>query len=170
MAGAVKYFEKTLKVNPDDQEALYNAASLHLELESCDEGLAQARQLLDIDPRQGRYYDLVGRLSDCLGEKSERVAGIVFSRALQSGDVVPSEAFEDHRGTYGPTSDLVRKYREEGEPEEIRVFTDATGGEYATWFYWSRGKAFAFFEGEKKYEINFKSQREAEGIGTDSQQ
>jgi tetratricopeptide (TPR) repeat protein len=170
MTGAVKYFEKTLEVNPDDQEALYNAASLHLELDGCDKGLAQARQLLDLDPRQGRYYDLVGRLSDCLGEKSERVAGLVFSRALRSGDVVPSEGFEEHRGTYGPTSDLVRKHREEGAPEEVRVFTDATGGEYATWFYWSRGKAFAFYNGEKKYETSFRPQRQTEESGTGSQQ
>ena len=126
-----------------------------------------SQAMLDLDPRQGRYYDLVGRLSDCLGEKTERVAGLVFSRALSSGEVVPSENLRAHRETYGPSSGLVRKHREEGEPEEVRVFTDATGGEYATWFYWSRGKAFAFYNGEKKYETSFKPQREAEGSGTD---
>ena len=167
MFGAVEYFEKTLGVNPDDQEALYNAASLHLDLENCDKGLPQAKQLLDLDPRQGRYHDLVGRLSDCLGEKSERVAGLVFSRARRSGDVVPIDDFRTHRDTYGPSSDLVRRHREEGEPEEIRVFTDAAGGEYATWFYWSRGKAFAFYNGDKKYETSFKPQRRMEESGTE---
>src|SRR4030042_1197652 len=117
--------------------------------------MPMARHLLDLDPRQGRYYYLLGRLSDCLGNKTERVSGLVFSRALTSGDSLPAEGFRAHVEAYGPSSDLVRKYREEGEPEEIRTFTDASDDVYAAWFYWTRGKAFSFKSGKKEYETSF---------------
>ncbi len=82
---AVEYFEKTLACKEDDQDALFNAASLYLELKDCEKGIVLAKKLLDLNPREGRYYDMVGRLNDCLGKKSERVAGLVFSRALKNG-------------------------------------------------------------------------------------
>jgi tetratricopeptide (TPR) repeat protein len=163
---AVDYFEKTLKCKEDDQDALFNAASLYLELKECDKGIALAKKLLDLNPHEGRYYDMVGRLNDCLGKKSERVAGLVFSRALKSGDVVPPENLKGEIEKLGGTSDAMRKYREEGKPEEVRSFIDAGGADYLCWFYWSRGKALAFIRGEYKYEIDFKPQKEAPTGGT----
>jgi len=156
---AVQYFDKALVVSPDDQEALYNAASLHLELKTCDEGLVLARRLLDLSPRDGRNHDLVGRMLDCKGEKTQRVAGLVFSRALTSGEVVVQEEYRTLREKWGAQSDLVRKYREEGDPDEVRIFTDTDGGQYVAWFYWARGKAIAFYDGERRYETSFKPQQ-----------
>jgi tetratricopeptide (TPR) repeat protein len=158
---AVEYFEKTLACKEDDQDALFNAASLYLELKECDKGIVLAKKLLDLNPREGRYYDMVGRLNDCLGKKSERVAGLVFSRALKSGEVVSPENLKTEIEKLGGTSDAMRKYREEGKPEEIRSFTDAGGADYLCWFYWTRGKALAFIRGEYKYEMTFKPQKEA---------
>lgn len=157
---AVEYFEKTLQCKEDDQDALFNAASLYLELKECDKGIVLAKKLLDLNPHEGRYYDMVGRLNDCLGKKSERVAGLVFSRALKSGDVLPAENLKAEIEKLGGTSDAMRKYREEGKPEEVRSFTDAGGADYLCWFYWTRGKALAFIRGEYKYEMTFKPQKE----------
>ena len=169
MQDAVAYFEKTLTISPDDEEALYNAASLHLELRECERGYELARHLRDLNPRQGRYHDLVGRLLDCLGEKDERVAGLVFSRALRDAAVFPVEQISEMREEYGPQSGIERKYREEGAPEEIRTFTDAQGGSYVAWFYWTRGRAYAFRDGQDAYQIEFRPQQPAEdsGGGTD---
>lgn len=153
-AEAVQYFEKALTCNPSDQEALYNAASLYLELKKCDRGIELARRLLDLDPKKGKHYDMVGRLNDCLGKKNERVGGLVFSRALQSGEVLPDLKPELEKCP--GTSDALKKYREEGKPDEIRTFQDTSGGTYMCWFYWGRGKAIAFLNCEYKYEQNFK--------------
>lgn len=154
---AVGYFERAIEIKPDDQEALFNAATLHLELKSCDKGVVLARKLLDLNPREGKHYDLVGRLSDCLGQKNDRVAGLIFSRAL-TGAMVPLEGFKETIQAAGAQSDLLRRYREEGNPEEIRSFKDASNREYMAWFYWTRGKALAFYEGEFKYQFAFKPQ------------
>ncbi len=153
---AVSYFEKTLQYKEDDEEAMYNAASLYLELRECDKGITLAKRALDANPRQGRYYDIVGRLNDCLGKKSERVGGLVFSKALRDGVVVSPEEVKAQLEKLGGTSGALRKYREEGKPEEVRTFEDASGAEYMCWFYWSRGKAFAFTNGDFKYEMDFK--------------
>jgi tetratricopeptide (TPR) repeat protein len=155
---AVGYFEKAIEQKPDDQEALFNAATLHLELKSCDKGVVLAKRLLDLNPREGKHHDLVGRLSDCLGQKNDRVAGLVFSRALQNGEVVPLEGFKESVQARGAQSDLLRRYREEGSPEEVRSFKDASNQEYMAWFYWTRGKALAFYRGEFKYQTTFKPQ------------
>lgn len=158
---AVEYFEKTLAQKEDDQDALYNAASLYYELKNCERGVVLAKRMLDLNPREGRYYDMVGRLNDCLGKKSERVAGLVFSAALKRGDLIPVDGLKEKIESLGGTSDAMRKYREEGKPEEVRSFTDTGGGEYLCWFYWTRGKALAFIRGEYKYEMDFKPQKEA---------
>jgi tetratricopeptide (TPR) repeat protein len=155
---AAGHFERALTIKPEDQEALFNAATLHLELKTCDEGLTLAKRLLDLNPREGKHHDLVGRLSDCLGQKNERVAGLVFSRALQ-GEMVPVEGFKESIQAKGAQSDLIRRYREEGSPEEVRTFKDASNREYMAWFYWTRGKALAFYEGEFKYQTTFKPQQ-----------
>ncbi|MBD3161026.1 MAG: tetratricopeptide repeat protein [Candidatus Eisenbacteria bacterium] len=165
MQDAVEYFDKTLQINPRDEEALYNAASLRLELEQCEKGLEQSQRLLDMNPRQGRYHGLQGRILDCLGDKDKRVAGLVFSQALRSGEVL--EDVQELRQEYGVQSDIERKYREEGAPEEIRSFTDATGGRYVTWFYWTRGRAYAFHNGEEMYQTEFQPQQPEEGSGGD---
>jgi tetratricopeptide (TPR) repeat protein len=155
---AVSYFERAIEGKPDDQEALFNASTLHLELKSCDKGIVLAKRLLDLNPREGKHHDLVGRLSDCLGQKNDRVAGLVFSRALQGGEVVPLEGFKEMVQSKGAQSDLMRRYREEGSPEEVRSFKDASNREYMAWFYWTRGKALAFYGGEFKYQTSFKPQ------------
>ena len=164
---AIEAFEKDLAAKPDDQEALYNTASLYLELKQCDKGLERAKALLDLDPKKGRYHDILGRIYYCLGNKNERVAGIVFQRSLQPpGDmsgvtVVPVEDFRTHLGQADAQSDLVRKYREEGKPEEVRTFTDSSSGAWEVWFYWSRGKAYAFQNGSLKYQREFKAVKTA---------
>jgi tetratricopeptide (TPR) repeat protein len=161
-AKAIEAFENDLQAKPDDQEALYNAASLYLEMKQCDKGLERAKTLLDLDPKKGRYHDIVGRLYYCQGNKTERVAGIVFQRSLQPvGDAtgvtsVSVDDFRAHLGQADATSDMVKKYREEGKPEEVRTFNDNTSGAWETWFYWSRGRAYAFQNGALKYSRTFK--------------
>jgi cytochrome c-type biogenesis protein CcmH/NrfG len=162
LGNAVDYFDRTLKVKPDDQEALYNAASLDLELQKCEAGIEKARTLLDLDPHKGRNYDLVGRLSDCLGNKGDRIQGILFKRALDSGDIVPLDDFRAHLEKWGPGSDTMRRYREEGKPEEVRSFKDTSGREYECWFFYTRGKAYIFSDGTFKYETSFKAEKPKE--------
>jgi tetratricopeptide (TPR) repeat protein len=159
---AVGYFDRTLQAKPDDQEALYNAASLDLELKKCEEGLQKAKTLLDLDPHKGRNYDLVGRLSDCMGSKGERIMGILFKRALDTGDVVALEDFRTHLEKWGPGSDTMRRYREEGKPEEVRSFKDSNNREYECWFFYTRGKAYVFSDGTFKYETSFKPEKPKE--------
>ena len=160
---AVDYFEKTLEIKPDDQEALQNVASLYWILGECDQGLVRAKTLLDLDPHNYRYYDILGRLYDCTGNKTERIAGLVFSRALRDG-TVQSIVPEEFRARLesGAASDLLRIYREEGRPEEIRVFNDSSGRPYECWFYWTRGRAFAFLDGTYKYQTEFKAEQPKE--------
>jgi tetratricopeptide (TPR) repeat protein len=161
-AEAVDYFEKTLQCNPSDQEALYNAATLYLELKRCERGIEHARTLLDLDPKKGKHYNIVGRLNDCLGKKNERIGGLVFAKALDQGEVVPDLKPElEKLGT----SDAMKKYREEGKPDEVRTFQDTSGGAYMCWFYWGRGKAIAFLNGEYKYEQSFKPIQEGTAPG-----
>ncbi len=154
---AATAFEKCLSIKPEDQEALYNVASLYKELNQCDKGLQAAKTLLDLDPKAGKNYDLRGRLYDCLGNKNERVTGLIFARALQAGsDSVAVGDFRSHLDKLGSSAaDILKKYREEGAPEAIRTFS-VSGTNYEAWFYWSRGRAYAFSNGTLKYQTDFR--------------
>ncbi len=159
---AADYFVKTLAIKPDDQEALQNAATLYLERKECDKGVPLAKHLLDLDPHNYRYHDILGRLNGCTGDRGEQIAGLVFSRALRDGEVLALDGFRAHVEAAGAQSDLVRRYREEGRPEEIRTFKDTGGREYECWFYWTRGKGYAFYDGEYKYQTEFRPEQPKE--------
>ena len=56
---------------------------------------------------------------------------------------------------HGPRSQELDRYRESGEPGEIRKFSDAGGGIYEVWFYWARGHAYAFQSGKEIFAGEF---------------
>jgi hypothetical protein len=58
---------------------------------------------------------------------------------------------------YGPGTDILQSVRTLGEPEEVRRYSTSQGQEFLCWFYWTEGKAVAFLNGAKKYEVSFKA-------------
>lgn len=160
---AIDEYKKVLATTPDDVDVMFNLASLLRDMGQYKEAKEVGQKLLDMRPKEAGYHDFLGRVEDKLGNKTALVSGIVFSRALKNGtNVAPAQAAERIK-QWGTSSDISRRYREGGAPEDLRTFTDTQGQEYETWFYWTRGVGYAFVNGEEKYQTRFAKQGAAAG-------
>ncbi len=148
-------YEGVLKISPEDVDVLYNLALVYRDLEDYQKARDVSRRLLDLKPSEGQYHELVGRMEDKLGNKNALIAGLIFGKALRGGTAVEATEARARSEKNGPSSDIARRFRENGQPDEIRTFPDQNGKEYECWFYWSRGTAFAFVDGSQKYDTKF---------------
>jgi len=156
---AAEGYEGVLKLTPDDIDVLYNLALVYRDKADYQKARDVARRLLDLKPTEGQYHDLVGRMEDKLGNKNALIAGLIFGKALKQGSTVAPTEARARSEKFGPSSDIARRFRENGQPEDLRVFPDQNGKEYECWFYWARGTAFAFVDGSQKYDTKFAGQK-----------
>ncbi len=155
LAEAVTRYEDVLKANPVDVDVLYNLALVLRDLQRFEEAKVYAQRLVDLKPRDGTYRETLGRIEDRLGNKQALVTGIVFGMALKNGQQVPVDQARSRAEKFGSAAEALRRYRENGPPEEILSFTDQQGQEYDIWFYWSRGQGFGFQQGKEKFSSSF---------------
>jgi len=131
-------------------------------IEALRAGIEHARTLLDLDPKKGRYYDLVGRLNDCLGKKNERVGGLVFSRALQSGGC--GAGTQDGAGE-ARNLRCDEEVREEGKPDEVRAPSRTPRRRVHVLVLLESRQGHRLPEREFKYEQTFKPVQEGAATG-----
>jgi hypothetical protein len=124
--------------------------------------LEYATRLVDLDPKKGESHILQGQAQGALDNRSAMLGDLLIGQALESGmEISPSEA-PVQAEKFGTTSDLKAQYRESGEPEEIRTYSDNTGSQYQIWFYWSRGEAYCYQDGKEIHAKKFRRVEEAE--------
>lgn len=155
LAKAADFYDQVLKINAQDLDVLYNLALVYREVNRLQEAKDLAARLVDLKPKDGGYRELYGRLCDKLGDKQALIAGLIFGKALRTGETLDAAVVKDQVSKYGTNSDAARRMREAGPPEEVKSFKDSTGQEYQTWWYWSRGVGYAFVNGEQKYDTHF---------------
>jgi tetratricopeptide (TPR) repeat protein len=154
---AVEYYGKVVERVANDEDALYNVTVALFELGRYDEALEKAKALVDVNPKEGDYRILLGRIYSKLNEQEHFVTEYIMGKALLEGRKEPPRTARDTAQDYGPGTDILKTLRRMGEPEEIRRFTLASSNEeYVCWFYWSQGKAMAFVNGELKFTSEFK--------------
>jgi len=152
---AVTRYEEVLKKNPADVDVLYNLALTLRDLERYEEAEKIALRLVDVNPREHVYREILGRLQDKLGNKQGLVTGLIFGKALKDGTPFDPSQASARAEKFGTGNDLRRRYLENGAPDEILTFTDSQGQEYDVWFYWTRGVGYGFVQGKEKYTSSF---------------
>jgi tetratricopeptide (TPR) repeat protein len=163
------YYDRLLAQQPDDMDVLYNVALVYRDLGEHEKALAAARHLVDLNPTEAAYHLLLGRVASKVEDTDVDFYGeIIFASVLADGTVeVNPDIREMVDRVCPPASDMKRVYRERGDPEEVRRWTDATGQQYVWWCYWTSGHAAAFIDCEKRYEIYFRALREKPSMGGD---
>ncbi|MCC7144147.1 MAG: tetratricopeptide repeat protein [Candidatus Eisenbacteria bacterium] len=156
---AADFYAGVLKLTTDDVDVMYNLALVYKDLEQYQNGRDWARKLVDTKPSDGTYHELLGIMEDKLGNKNARLQGIIFGRALRNGTQVAVADARARSEKHGPTSDIARRFRENGQPDELRTFTDSSNNEWECWFYWVRGTGFAFVGGSQRYDTKFAAQK-----------
>jgi len=155
LAEAVQRYNTILAENPADVEVLYSVVGLLRDKGDFAAAREHAARMVDLDPRNGSYRDILGRVEGQLGNKEALFAGVAFGSALKRGDRIAPEQAGMRAEAFGPGSDLKRRYLENGPPEEILTFKDSQGTEYEVWFYWMRGTGYGFTQGTEKFASKF---------------
>ena len=156
LAEAKKGYGAVFANEPTNEGVLLNLSLLANSTGDTDEALKYAKQLVDMDPKNAKYHVNEGRIHGTLDNKSEMFGGLLMGQALQQGIVQEISKARAMAEAHGPRSDMLGRYREYGDPEEIRVFKDAGGGEYQVFFYWERGLCFAFQDGAEVFKKSFR--------------
>ncbi|MEZ4649739.1 MAG: tetratricopeptide repeat protein [Candidatus Eisenbacteria bacterium] len=148
-------YEFVLVKEPDNLEVMRNLMLLTSAMGDQDTSLDFAHRLLNLDPKNSTNWVQVGRI---LGQKDQKTAmfgHLLVGQALSSGAPLVAAEARGLAEKNGPRSQQLDRYRESGEPEEIRQYTDSGGGVYQVWFYWSRGHVYAFQSGKEIFAGEF---------------
>jgi hypothetical protein len=141
--------------DPTYLDVLYNLFVILKDGGEAQQALEIAKRMVDLRPKDGSYWGLYGT-AQRLAKNNDRVYGPTAIReALKRGDKIDLEQAQGRATAAGVTSDIMRRYRENGKPDEIRAFKDLQGSEWENWFYWTRGTAYGFVDGSERYAETF---------------
>lgn len=151
VSAAVSYYENVLKDDPTYLDVLYNLYVILKEKGETQKALEIAKRMVDLRPKEFSYWGLYGG-AQSMAKNKDRVYGPTAIReALKRGDKVEPATAQGRATAAGPSSDMMRRFRENGAPDEIRAFKDLQGNELENWFYWARGTAYGFGDGSERY-------------------
>lgn len=153
---ALGHYEAVLKAEPENADVIQNLSILHNELGNQEQALEYAERFVDADPKFGRAHLNQGRLRGETGDKVAMFGDLLIGQAIDQGIDVPTAQARAEAEKHGPSSDMLNRWREAGDPEEIRQYTEG-GSQYQVWFYWTRGAAYAFEAGKEIYAKRFAS-------------
>lgn len=156
LQAAIDYYQRVLTDDPTYLDVLYNIFIIHKDRGDSKPALEIAKRMVDLRPKDPTYWGLYGT-AQRLAKNDERVYGPTAIREALSkrGEVVDPAQAQGRATAAGPVSDLMRRFRENGAPDEIRAFKDLQGVELENWFYWTRGTAYGFSGGAERYAETF---------------
>ena len=168
---AVDIFKALFDVNPADDDALYNYGYARMLGGECAEAIPLFGQLLDRRPKEASYYMLMATCYVKTGATDQEtqtniVLYFAIANSLQSDQNKLSPAdFKDRtkhegllKGKYRSWQDMKKALDSSGTPEDIYTYTDESGHQFETWFYWSTGEAIVFNDGSEYGKIGFAPQ------------
>src|SRR5690606_26336562 len=106
-----------------------------------------------------------GRAQGALDNRQAMLGDLLIGQSLDSGTKISSSQARAEAEKHGTRSDMLSQFREAGEPEEIRTYSDAGGSQYQIWFYWTRGRAYCYQGGKEIYAKEFKGVTDMGGSG-----
>ncbi len=151
---AVASYLKVLEINPDDQEALENLALLYAEMKSFPEAIEIGKRLMDTEPWNPYYHQVMVGLYMGKGDREKSVAHGMIRSVLDGKATAPTTtAREEARKC--PGSDMYKTILSRNEPEQLYVYSGSQG-DYFIWFYWTKGKVFIFQNCKEVFRSDFR--------------
>ena len=157
-------YEAVLAKETTNLDVIRNLMLLTNAMGDHETALSFATQLMNADPKDATNWVAMGRILGQMDRKTDMFGSFLVGQALSSGQQLDAANARTFAEVHGPRSQQLDRYRESGEPEEIRKYTDTGGGVYEIWFYWARGQVHAFQAGKEIYNGEFqKVPMETEG-------
>jgi tetratricopeptide (TPR) repeat protein len=139
---------------------LYQLTLLEIRAKDWDKADEYADRFIAADPHDPTAYQLKAVATTERGKAELSEAYIIFYNSLEKGKPVENlDAWLGQAKTrYGATGDVAKALKEKGTPEEVRSYTDSSGNDMDSFFYWSKGEAIAFYGGHKRGALAFPAQ------------
>jgi len=156
-AGAREHLERFLSTAEDKRarlSAIYHLAVIEIEAKNWAKAAEYADRYVAEDPRDTDGYRLKANISVQAGKSDVAESFIIFSKGKPVENTDAWLASSKH----GAGSDLGKLVKEKGKPEEVRTFTDSSGNNMDSLFYWSKGEGYAFYAGQKRGTVTFPAQ------------
>lgn len=164
-AAAATDYAEVLKKEPDNAVVLENLSILESSRGNKEAALDYATRLVDVNPMDASAHILQGRAQGALDNRQAMLGDLLIGQSLDSGTKISSSQARAEAEKHGTRSDMLSQFREAGEPEEIRTYSDAGGSQYQIWFYWTRGRAYCYQGGKEIYAKEFKGVTDMGGSG-----
>jgi tetratricopeptide (TPR) repeat protein len=155
LRAAADYYQRVLADDPTYLDALYNLFVIQKNGGEVQKALQSAKRMVDLRPKGYTYWGLYGGAQSLAGNRDRVKGPTAIREALKRGDKIDPGQAQGRATASGATSDIMRRYRENGVPNEIRVFKDLQGVEWENWFYWTRGTAYGFSGGSERYSESY---------------
>ncbi len=142
---------------PKNKDLLFMAGQIKYNAKDYAGALDLLKRAVAEDPKDGQVHQFLFLTLNELKRQNESVAEYSLYKALTDGKP-PRSALKtwvdsaDNR--YGPGHAFKKAIATEGMPEEVRTFNDGDK-RLESWFYWSKGKAITFMEGQVLSQATF---------------
>jgi len=109
------------------------------------------RKALVLDPKDATVHQFLFLSLNKLNKKDEAISEYTVYKALSDGKQRTGSQVkvwvDSAENRLGKNHQLGTTLKADGMPEEIRTFSDGDKS-LESWFYWSKGKAVTFMEGQ----------------------
>lgn len=131
----------TLKLRPDDVDAMSALGATLAELKKYDQGIAVLFDAVNRDPKDKNRHRQLGALYTKAGNNPKATEELMVYLALQNGKAVADAAAQAKGGVAGAAG--AKLIASAGNPEDVYPW-EADGQKYETWFYWAKKHAYHF--------------------------
>ncbi|HEX7079301.1 MAG TPA: tetratricopeptide repeat protein [Candidatus Eisenbacteria bacterium] len=146
---------------PNNFELLSLAGQTKYQANDWTGALEMLKRALAENPKDETVHQFLFLTYNKLGKKDESVGEYSLYKALNGGKLKTGATLKtwiDAAGNrLGANNQLKATMQKEGGayPDEVRTYTDENGKQIETWFYWTKGKAVTFLDGQLLSQTTF---------------
>jgi len=134
-------WRESLKRRPKDGEAMSGLATTLADQKKFPEAVQVAERALAMDPKDKNRHRLVSGMYTKAGDNAKSRQAVMAYLALQNGKA--SANTTDIAGAAG-----AKVSGSMGKPEDVYLW-ESDGQKFESWFYWSKGQAYHFSNGQQ---------------------
>ena len=141
---AVRYWESTVKIRPDDVDALSSYGAALVELKRCDEAVAIVYHAVNVKPQNKNLHRQLGAIYTKCGNNAKATESLMLYLAMSKGEAVADPAALAKAAPAGSVA--AKTASTDGMPDAAYSWT-ADNQKYDTWFYWTKKVGYTFGSG-----------------------
>ena len=141
MDKAATYWEKVVKLKPEDTDARSAYAAVLVELNRCNDAIQVLHPAVVTKPQEATLHRQLGAIYTKCGNNAKGTEELMIYLTLSKGKAAADAATSAKAAKQG--TDAAKTLASEGVPEAVYDW-DADQQKWQTWFYWNKRKAYHF--------------------------